>query len=158
MNTGSEPSLWPVLPTSFWTYLAFQLPSDQVADLRAALNHPGQRFRGWYRQEWSIYSYIMAQSDGPNIVLVDETGDVVKFADDDKCVAVSTCTGRFVAMTRSHIAPYKRIDVRVLLQRAMRRWYHRRKQRRDATAQALAELRLLIPDLYPLAVSYIGSG
>lgn len=50
MNTGSEPSLRPVLPESFWTYLAFQLPSDQVDDLRAALNYPGQRFRGWYRQ------------------------------------------------------------------------------------------------------------
>ncbi len=148
----------PVLPDSFWTYIGFQLPSDQVNDLRVALSRPGQNYGGWYRQEWSVNSCLMTRGDIDDVVMIDGQSDFVKFADDDKCVVIDSRTGCIAAINRGKRTVYGGcINVRFILQRGMRRWCLRRKQRRDATTKALNELRLLIPDLYPLAIFYIGS-
>lgn len=147
-----------VFPDSFWTYIAFQLPPTEVDELRIAIKHPHQRCHGWLPVEWSSSSYTMERKDGSSLfrVFTHVTRNFVQFADDDKCIGICNVTGRITRLTRTVWARgYHTFDVLFLLLRAMKR-FRARKQRRMVTIEALCEQRLLISDLHPLVVSYVG--
>ncbi len=157
--TDAVASQRPVLPESFWTYLGFQIPSSQVDELRIALHGPGQyRYGVWRRSEWSDGLYMILRRDDELCWgNVSKIGSLVSWTDVDKEVQFCLQTGHVTAIIRYSLRKRRYFGIRAVLTRAMGRWYGRRKQRRDATAQALDELRILIPDLCPLVVSYIGS-
>lgn len=155
-TTDAGSSLPLVLPESFWTYLGFQIPSSQVDELRIAQYH--HRYGVWRRTEWSDGLYMTLRRDDESCrVEVSKIRSSVSWTDVDKNVQFCLQTGRIAAIVRYSSRKRRYFGIRAVLTRAMGCWYGRRKQRRDATAQALDELRILIPDLCPLVVSYIGS-
>lgn len=148
-----------VLPDSIWTFIGFQIPASQVDELRIAVRGPNEsRYGAWRRTESSNWVNTTLRRDDESCrIEISKRGNLVFWKDVDKDVQFCLETGLILSIISYSLIRRRYVGHRAVLTRATERWHRRRKQRRDAAALALDELGLLIPDLYPLVVSYIGS-
>lgn len=155
---------------TIWKYIEFQQAS--VTGLRIALSRlkttqPNGR---WYQVvEWDdlVYCGVIDRSwDFPEVQLSRRfllspsclnirgllTAPTVSWTSEFCTTVMCFHTGRIHSLYTESSG----CDICPLFRTAMRR-YGRRKQRRQAVAVALAEFRLLLPELDPLVVAYTGS-